>query len=300
MKVIFGFVLIVALTCYVDLTAVATILAGMDVKFVVVAAILILASTLIGAINVHMLVNPESEMTFSLFIPSYWFAWAVGLIVPGQVGDVATLSAVMKRYDFDIARTLGRSLVDKVISLTLMLAFASWGVANLPGLDLTKRWPIATLSVAFLLIAYWLRVRIEHFLSCRYPGIAEFLHDTITEIAVVTKRYPTRAAINAILTCIKICLSGASYWYIFSAFGCKELGIWQVITLAASSSIIAYLPISFNGLGTVEVAGVVLFTKLGISEPEVLSAYLLLRVLVMVLAWFPVLLWFIFRSKTHS
>lgn len=296
-KITFGFVLIVALVWYVDLTDVAAMLASIDVKFVGVAAILILVSTLIGAINVHLLVNPESKMKFSLFIPRYWFSWAVGLIVPGQVGDVATLSMVMRRYDVDISRTLGRSLVDKVISFTLMLAFASLGIANLPGFDLAKRWPIATLPVAFLFLAYWLRARIERFLSCRYPSTSEFLHNTFMEIAAATQHYPARTSINAILTCIKICLSGASYWYIFSAFGYVELGLWQVITLAASSSIIAYLPISFNGLGTVEFVGVALFTNLGISEAAVLSGYLVLRILVMALAWFPVLLWFVLRSK---
>ena len=60
--------------------------------------------------------------------------------------------------------------------------------------------------------------------------------------------------------------------------------------LVTVSLLVAYIPVSFNGLGTVEITGILLFSLLGLGEELVLSSYLVLRATVMLIAWMPSLL----------
>lgn len=300
LRIVFGLILVGILMWFVDLKAVTMKLAQLDIRLVGTVTVLIILSTIIAAFNTHLLVNPESKVSFLSFLPLYWLSWAVGLVFPGQVGDVVTLSSIMRRHDVAVSRTLGRSLADKFISFILMLFFALWGVALLQGWSFVDGWPFFLGAFTFLFLAIWQRTYIEHSLSLWSPRVAAFYQNTLVEIMASVRCYPLRVAINAFLTCIKIGLAGVSYWYMFRALGYCNLGIWNVVTLAALSSIIAYIPISFNGLGTVELVGVYIFSSLGVDKTGVLSGYLTLRSLVLVLAWLPVLIWLFSSRKTHN
>jgi len=61
----------------------------------------------------------------------------------------------------------------------------------------------------------------------------------------------------------------------------------NVTIVAISSGLVAYLPLSANGIGTVEMAGAGLFGEIGVSLPVVLSMYVLLRLANILLAWVP-------------
>ena len=199
-----------------------------------------------------------------------------------------------------LSQTLGRSLADKLISFALMLGFAFLGIfAALPGVSLTSCWPLMTLTpVAFSLI-YWWRTPLLYTLNRWQPRLADFLSRTFREILHLARHHSVRIIINISLTVLKISLAGAAYWCIFRALGYVDVALWRVIPLVAASSLVAYLPISFNGLGTVEIAGVALFSAIGIDESSVLSAYLTLRIIVLTLAWLPVGLWLTLGQKSH-
>lgn len=216
---------------------------------------------------------------------------------PGQVGDVATLSVIMKKRGLDISRTLGRSLIDKLISFIIMLGFAAWGILTLPNLKITGYWYFVILIVPIFLLIYWQRVYIIQAFSQLQPKLMDFMIRIVKEIQQVTWHYPRLVMANIVLTCVKISLAGTSYWYAFQALGYADVALWRVIPLVAASSLVAYLPISFNGIGTVEIAGVALFSTIDITESSVLSAYLTLRFLVIFVAWGPLGIWLITGQK---
>lgn len=298
-RILFGFTLLVVLIVYFDPSTIAIKLTDLNPIFVAATASLILIATFIGAYNNYLFVNLENGLVFSIFLPLYWLAWAVGLVFPGQVGDIATLSAVMKRRGLNVTQTLGRSLADKLISFTLMLGFGCWGIVALPGVSLASYWPMAVLPLVIALMLYWQRHPIERALKRQHHRILEFLQLTLRETMQVARCHPGRAITNMVMTSIKIGLIGGAYWCVFQALGHIDVALWRVIPLVAASSLVAYLPISFNGIGTVEITGVMLFSTLGIAEPTVLSAYLILRILVLALAWLPVGLWLIAGGKPH-
>ena len=271
----------------------------LEFRIAIVIPVIVIFNTIIAAFNVYILIFPGGDFSFRSFLSMYWLSWAVGLIFPGQVGDVATLSSVLRRYDVKVSRSLGRSLVDKLISFLLMLIFSLCGLVGL------KEWSpfcegIYFWGTFFLIIIITSQYKfIIRSLFNWSPKLAEFLGNLLIEFTVTIKNYPFRVAVNVLLTFVKITLVGGCYWYVFRALGYSNFGFWQVVPLVALSSIIAYLPISFNGLGTVEVMGVYIFSTIGIEKSGVLSGYLILRAVVLILAWLPVWFWSFFDRKSH-
>ncbi len=80
-----------------------------------------------------------------------------------------------------------------------------------------------------------------------------------------------------------------SYWYALQAMGQPlTLAELPAITLcAASAGLVAYLPLSLNGIGTVELTGLTLFGALGLPPEKILAAYLWLRVATLIAAFVP-------------
>ncbi|MDG4595734.1 MAG: lysylphosphatidylglycerol synthase transmembrane domain-containing protein [Candidatus Contendobacter sp.] len=287
LRFFFGLILLFILVWYFDFKTIIFEIANMDFYYIFLAAIFITLFTILGAYNTYLLINLEKKLTFFNFIPIYWISWAVALVFPGQVGDIATLSVIMKKRGLDISKTVGRSLIDKLISFILMLGFAVWGILTLPNLKITGHLYFLVLVVTIFLLIYWQRIYIAQLLRQIQPKLMDFMIRTAQEVQQVTWGYPRLVMTNIVLTCVKIGLAGTSYWYAFQAIGYTDVVLWRVIPLVAISSLVAYLPISFNGIGTAEISGVVLFSTMGIAEASVLSAYLSLRCLGMIIAWGP-------------
>lgn len=299
-RVLLGLAILLALIAYLDPHALLEALLRLDLDHLLFAAALIILSTLLGAYNAHLLMNAEGRVAFTDFLPIYWLAWAFGLVFPGQVGDLATLSAAMKRKGLRLAHALGRGLADKLISFLLMLSCAAWGLASLPGVAPGAGLATMLLASLILVTLFLSRRPLARVLACLHGGLPDFIATTWEETRATVRRHPRRVALNAALTCVKIGLSGLAYLAVFQALGHHALEPWRVIALAAASSIVAYLPISFNGIGTVEIAGIALFMTLGIPQADILGAYLVLRALVMTLAWGPAAAWLAAGGKSDG
>jgi uncharacterized membrane protein YbhN (UPF0104 family) len=61
--------------------------------------------------------------------------------------------------------------------------------------------------------------------------------------------------------------------------------LFDVAVTANSAGLVAYIPISANGVGTVEAGGLYLFGLHGIAAPIVIATYLALRFANLALAW---------------
>lgn len=269
----------------------------MDVRWVLAAAVCIVVATLIAAVNVHLFITRHSAIPFDRFLGGYWIAWAVGLIVPGQIGDIASLSIWLKSRGFAVDASVGVSLLDKLISLFWMLSLGTFGVLISGGYVTTvvHHWVVA---VALLVVAgggvlfacrgtdfvAWLKSR-----SGFLPRVASLVFDTISGAT-------TRVWVNVLLSLVKLAVVSAAYWCVFRALGFDGLDLQTVVPLVAASSLVAYIPVSLNGIGTVELTALFLFGALGIPSAGVLSAYVLLRLLTFVLAWAPTLLLLTFSS----
>ncbi len=251
------------------------------------AALVISGATLAGGLGLHLLLRKSTGRDFRDFLPVYWVAWAAGLITPGQIGDMATISLILKRRGIDWRGTLGRSLLDKGVSLAVMVGVAACGILStwhvMSANTSTVRWALmAALGIVAVLAA--------GLIIQRHPRLQP-IRSHLLEIAASfldTLRYqPGAVALNFLLTLLKLMLIGTGYWLMLRAFGAEPPSILTTTALATASGLLAYLPVSFNGIGPVEVAGVALFGIHGIDGTVVLASYLALRATVLALAWIP-------------
>jgi uncharacterized membrane protein YbhN (UPF0104 family) len=286
-----------------DATAVLERFENADLLWILPSSVAIAVATVLGAINAHLFVNRNGWFRFFDFLPLYWQAWAWGLVVPGQIGDIASLSIMLRRHGLPWHASLGRTLLDKAISFVLVTIYGFLGlVLAVSPRDFQQsglQWWIL-LVAGSVPILFVVRRRLGQILAPFLRRALELAKQTFSEAREVLQLHPARVGLNIALTAIKISIIGAAYWCMFLAMGSADISLIPVIMIAAASSLIAYIPISINGLGTVELAGIALFGAIGIAGPTVLSAYLALRLVVMTLAWVPTALFLIFGARRGS
>ncbi len=292
LRIATGVLLLAALVIVVDINVIVTALAEVRPRWLALSAALIAASTLLGAWNLYLLLDRKSELHFRSFLRIYWVGWALNLVIPGQVGDIAGISALLRRYGIPLHVSISRSLVDKVLSVVAIASMGAIGVwrhfraaalENISGNVAYAATVAAIVGVAVALLL--LRVLGRH-----SERIRAFSRHMVRDIWLTASLHPRRIVTNLALSIAKMALTGLAYWCAFSAMGYHHTDPVAVTLLAAASSLVAYIPVSFNGVGTVELAGVVLFGALDIPAYIVVSAYLLLRAIVLVLACMPLAL----------
>lgn len=302
----FGLALLLGLIWYFDAASIMRPFADLQLPWVLGSALLIVCATLIGAFNRHLLIDLEGKIPFIAFLPLYWVAWAMGLVIPGQIGEVAALSAMLRRKGLQWQESLGRSLLDKLISFSLMLMAGLGGLLLVAVPESSRALTIAMLAGLSLFMAvltilvFSNRERLARYFSHKTSALAGLIGDTSREFLAASIHHPSRVLLNAALTLVGIGFIGTAYWCVFVALGYTEIPFGKLILLVAACSIVAYVPVSFNGIGTVEVTGIMLFGLLGIPAAGVLSAYLCLRLIVMLLAWLPAATILVLRAPAIS
>lgn len=275
---------------HVDIAAFLGTFSSINPSWVILSLIAIIAASLLSAFNLHLLVNQAQEITFLRFIPIHWLSWAFNLIIPGQVGDLLTLSVLLRQYHLSWPIILGRTLVDKIISLlavSLLALIGFFSIIKPFQWHLSFRWGISSLIVIGFLVTLFYLLRRNHWVEKSVQAVLSIYYEMCSTIF----RMPGKVLINFLLTWVKIVLLGLAYWAMFAAFGCKELLFWNLLSLTAISSLAAYVPISLNGLGVVESVAILLFATQGIAQATILSVYLTLRVVTLLSAWIPGGVW---------
>ena len=263
------------------------VLRGVDGSLVLLATLLSLVSTVLGACNSYLFVSINHPVGMRAWLGYFWLGWAVGLVLPGQVGDVGLMSWLMKRRGMRWTHSLGRLFLDKLVSLAVMASLALWGL-----LDVLGRLELAQQSFFTGLFCLVLGV-VMLALSFRLPlvrRVVEHALNVLREAAGVARRHPLRLLLNIVLTLLKVVILCLSFWYVFKAVGLDTLPFTLLLRLMAVGSVVAYLPLSMNGVGTVEFTALALFSLYGYEPAGVLAAYLVARAMTLALAWIPALL----------
>ena len=290
LRLVIGLLVLAGLIAYLTPRALLAQLKSVDPTWLLAAVVAILVSTMIGSYALYLLISRDRALHYRRFLGAYWMSWGVGLVVPGQIGDVAMLTVLMQRRGLHWPTSLGRSLLDKLISLAVLCGFTAWGLFSL--LPAARVIPaqigIGAAALCLTGLAMWFLFRHARGGEQNGNRLLVAVRTTAGEIANSALQHPGRTTANVALTVLKFSLVVLAYWCVFRALGQDQLEYLRALPLVAVSALVAYIPVSFNGLGTVEFAGIWLFGAVGIAKAAVLSAYLLLRVMVLTIAWLPV------------
>lgn len=254
--------------------------AGMATAFVA-----IVVGTVLGGWNCFRIAELRSHLPFRAFLPVYWRAWAIGLSVPGQVGDLLWMLWQLRGRTGSLAFLAGRLITDKLVTISMILLLAALLPAVFGWLPFPL-WllpPVAT-AVAVVLLLWAARAAGRRFGANAWGG----WRARLATVAGATEA-PTRALlINACVTGLKLVLTGLAYWAVLAPAATRDGRFLTVLAISQSAGLVAYIPVSFNGIGTVELSAIHLFGMAGFDPANVLAAYVYLRVAALAAAWLPV------------
>jgi uncharacterized membrane protein YbhN (UPF0104 family) len=234
----------------------------------------------LGAFNVWLLLRTLQSIRFRAFLSAYSYGWALGLVIPGQLGD-ATLPLFLKRRGIPLQCSGISYLLDKAITLAVLCLVAWYGASLLlPGLE--RHW---FLLFPFLgLLAVTIALALLKYFPARFSVVANLQHwfyKLLHEASVFRSKWYV-LILNLLLTMAKCLLLSICYYVAFLSFN-ENVGWPKICIIPVLSTLVGYIPVSVGGIGTVEFAAVHLFSNEGVEPSIVLSVYLFLRLLQYVL-----------------
>jgi uncharacterized protein (TIRG00374 family) len=221
------------------------------------------------------------KVSLPAFLNIYSHSWAVSLITPGQAGD-ASMIIFSKRYGIPLSQIGIAYFFDKVITISVFVCIAWFGsyvfVDAFRGL-----WPPIMVIILVLIVGGALIIRFVPAYRNSGKKIQNWLVQIRGEMGIFKKKWYI-LLLNTMITILKWLLVSLAY---FLAFLSLDVHVpWPEIALIPIlSSLVGYIPISIAGIGTVEVTAAFLFSKVGVEQSVVVSAYIFLRIVQFLLAF---------------
>lgn len=143
----------------------------------------------------------------------------------------------------------------------------------------------ATVSLSLILglvllmsVVFYILVRLTSSfpVSWQENRLIRFIHNLSAQLIFFAKHHSFLLLINFLLTFLKLGLIMFCYQAMLTALD-YTLSVWKVGLAALASGIVGYIPVSIQGLGTVEAVALMNFKTLRVSPSDVLVCYLLLR-----------------------
>ncbi len=249
---------------------------------VAIAFVAIALSTVLGAWNVYRIAELRSFLTFRAFLPIFWRSWAIGLTIPGQVGDMASTVWQLRGRSGNLSFLTGRLIADKIVSIGVIAFVASL----LPALIGHTTFPESAIAPAVVVIGFAVGFVLARTFTSKLGTKQRGRWRTRAEAVAHAAAAPgSFIAVNAVITCAKLLLTGIAYFVLLGAAHPSLRSFIVVLAITQGAGLVAYIPVSINGLGTVELSAVKLFDLAGYAAADVLASYVLLRAASLAAAW---------------
>lgn len=295
-RVIGGVGLLFLLFYIVDVDEIVVLVSNIDPLYLFLASTALFFAFVIGALNFFILFSKSYNVEVWPYARCYWIAWSAGLLVPGQIGDMAAISIWLKSNGVPLPRSIAYTLIDKLVSLVCIALFGGFGITIFLGYNdfLLNLSIFLAFPIVFFTSLFIAKKNLTLF------GTKKKVIKVVYWMLYVIALSPSRYAINYFLTIIKVILTGACFWLLLKGLGLNDASFFTTVTMVSAAMLVAYIPISVNGMGTVEWAGVFLFDQVGIESPLVISIFILFRVINLVLALIPSSLFIAIYKKESS
>ena len=269
--------LLVTLVVFVDWRSLLARLVAIEPWSLVAAGLALGAVLFVGAFDLWVLLRGLAPLSYAKVLRIYVIAWSSFLVLPGSAGDAVQI-LFYKEADVGYREGTGIYLTDKLITLAFNVALAmAGGWLFLRGRIRPGLVGLMALAVGLVAVVAWRLVRAPR------HRLVEWGVSVVTFAAGYARRRPRRIVANAAGTVLKLAVGALPYWIVLRGLGVAISP--QVVLLATyTAALVAYVPVAFNGLGTVELAAVALYGSRGVPADAVLGLYLVIRAIVVVLA----------------
>ncbi len=258
-------------------------LSEMQPMFLAMAAVTLVVWILLGVMNMVVMLRPLVHAPFVQTLGFYAKANMIALVVPGQVGD-AVLINFFRRFSVPISQGATIFGIDKLITVLW------YGIMSMVGIYLLGNEismgvltpEIDRFGVRIAVGAFVVIICAALYIILRQSRTGERIRNWFSLSFTYVNVGKKMILVDCCITFFRTLVLGCAYWFAIRAYG-PPSSFLPTLCLPIMAGLVAYLPISFNGLGTVEVSLAFLFSKIGIEASQVVSAALTLRILTVLL-----------------
>ena len=277
LRLTLGILLLILLIWNVSLDKLVVSIAQASLSYLFLAVFYQYASIFLGAFNQYILFTAFSNLPFRSYLTAYFKAYAFGLLLPSQIGD-ASIAFFLKSEGLYYSQTLSVYILDKFLTFILYVLVLFLFLADMMGYPKSISLSSVIALGLSLSLAFYIIVRLTRSfpVSWRENRLMRFAHNLSSHLFFFTKHHPFLLFINFLLTCLKLGLVMLCYHAMITSLN-YGLSLWKVGLAALASGIVGYIPVSIQGLGTIEAMALVNFKTLGVRPADVLACYLVLR-----------------------
>jgi uncharacterized membrane protein YbhN (UPF0104 family) len=259
-----------ALIFFFDWNRIRETVASVRLDFLFGAGACLVAILIFGALNIWILLTGVTEISFKTTLHVYLLSWCTFLLLPGSTGDAVQLF-LLKEAGVPYRDSGAVYITDKVVTLgvAILVAVAGGLIYFRPFLRPWIFLGIAALLALIMTVAHKLRQRSRNVWILRVLSFAG-------APVLFYKNHASRVRMNVLGTLTKLVITGLSHWLTFRAVG-ADVSFGVILTVAVLAGLVAYVPVAFNGLGTVELAAVTLYGVYNVPAHQAFATYLILR-----------------------
>ena len=290
-----GGIILILLFYKIGFGEVYNVILNMNILFLPIIFFLYFINVIIGSLNLKILFNPLSRISFRDILKYHLISWSIGLFVPGKLGEFS-LALFVRKENINLGKGLAVSLIDKLMTLSVLLGFAIIGFI----LFLDQIWTIVLLIIIVIgimlfttfLFSRKLREFIITYILRKHKYKFEGFSSTIRDY-IKTKKYIL--IINLFFTLLKTLVMVLMTYFIFLSFN-ANVSIFLILIIMSISIVSELIPISISGLGIKQAVGVALYSQVGVSTIISAGNYLFLFAVNYGLASLVILYYIIFKG----
>jgi hypothetical protein len=284
LKLIFSLSLIAWLFISIKWSEIAILLSHANVVWVLFAFIWVIISVAVSTYKWQLIAKASAlNLPFSVLWRSYWAGLFFNNFLPSSIGGDVLRIYWSGKYCGDLAGTTTSVVVERILA-AIGLSLAALLVI-----------PFVSLQIPYLLLFFVIMALISLIVLSLFlfPKLVVFLQnlvgfcckftDFFQGIAVHGKRlrYNRFFLLKALVWSVmfQICVIIVNYC-VFRALNITRVSLLQAAVLIPATSVAAMLPIGINGYGTREGAYITLFSYLGVSKAEAMTASIFFALIV--------------------
>lgn len=279
-RILFGVLILCLLFYKIGFDKIAESLSRMNLWALPLAVVFFVLFLVFSSLGSWVLLKPFSRLSFRGFLPCYLPSWAIGLFLPGKLGE-ASIIYFLKRKKMPIGQGTAFFVTVKTVTILALGIVASTGFFTFFAFR-------AAVQLLFLLMAL-----IAGFISMLLSGIGKRLirkilprkiQETFAGFFLAFSAYfkEHKALLGLSLACKLLAFGSVAVMnYCIFSIG---LDVWiplhKILQISAMETFSALIPISINGLGIRQAAGIYLYGLLGVGAPVVASSQIVGWVLI--------------------
>ena len=268
-------ILIICLLIYkIGFSALCETFKNIDIRlYFLFLLISVLTNFILGTLNISILLSKIKKINFSKLLSFYSLSWALGLFVPGKLGEFSIVY-FFKKEEIEIGKGTAVAIIDKFITFVVLSIFSIIGFFIFFSFyDALK----ISLIIIFVIILFLILItnkkimilvrKIIGGLSNKFSGFSRTFKHYL--------RHNKKILLyNFIITSVKWIITGISVFVLFRAFGETNIGIVNIILVNSIVLIAGLIPITINGLGIKQLVALFLFDKINVNPSITLSVYI--------------------------